>query len=80
MYFRWLRERSDIALVELQQPLKYNPRVQPIALPEQGFETSGLVRASGWGLIDINQDGNTDDLQWLEMNLLSQKGIYCYRQ
>ena len=55
---------SDIALLELSEDLKFNEKIQPIALPDENFEETNYLNKSrskfmvaGWGItFDIPND------------------------
>ena len=73
-YFRYLYEdkiiglvyikKSDIALLELSEDLKFNEKIQPIALPDEDFDEMNYLDKSrskfmvaGWGTtFDIPKD------------------------
>ncbi|XP_014230915.1 trypsin-1-like [Trichogramma pretiosum] len=45
----------DIALLKLSTPLKFNEKVQPIALPKADVYPEGEVTLSGWGSTSTSQ-------------------------
>ncbi|CAB0044858.1 unnamed protein product [Trichogramma brassicae] len=45
----------DIALLKLSTPLKFNEKVQPIALPKADVYPDGDVTLSGWGSTSTSQ-------------------------
>ncbi|XP_014211407.1 trypsin-1-like [Copidosoma floridanum] len=42
-------KQHDIALLKLRKPLVFNENVQPVQLPEQDSDYSGMAFLSGWG-------------------------------
>lgn len=47
---------NDIALIKLQEEIKYNDKVQPIKLPEKDTGCSVELVLSGWGTTTVNSN------------------------
>ncbi|XP_019375093.1 PREDICTED: ovochymase-2 isoform X1 [Gavialis gangeticus] len=62
---------SDIALLQLTEPLKFNHYVRPVCLPEEEEEVqpSQVCTITGWGAYDEDRE-KTKKLQQLEVPIL----------
>lgn len=65
---------NDIALIQLEMPLKFDDKVSPITLPPQGFEVpaNSMVKLVGWGLDKTGGKVQTQ-LQEVDLKCYSDK-------
>lgn len=64
----------DIALLQLENPIKFNDKVAPIKLPEAGAEPVGHATMSGWGSMSTTNAPNYPEiLQRVTMPIIDRK-------
>ncbi|XP_054155331.1 trypsin-1-like [Oppia nitens] len=55
--FDWSTMENDIALIELQESVRFTPRTWPICLPKQNTDYTGdKASVAGWGITSENGD------------------------
>ncbi|XP_055948053.1 chymotrypsinogen B-like [Argiope bruennichi] len=66
-------DESDIALLQMEYPFKFNHYVQPICLPAEGEKISPYARATilGWGSRRNNTNYGTDILHQADVPVVS---------
>jgi secreted trypsin-like serine protease len=79
--FNRLLLENDIALIELDQPVKYNTNVQPICLPsaKDGDFTGKQGYVAGWGYTSYRSGTLPDVLQVVQLPIMSNSkcaGMY----
>uniref|UniRef100_F1SNW2 Probable threonine protease PRSS50 n=1 Tax=Sus scrofa TaxID=9823 RepID=F1SNW2_PIG len=69
-YWTWIGRANDIALLKLEQPLKYNKYVWPICLPGLDYvaEDYTLCTVTGWGLPRV-------DGMWPQSRTIQEKEV-----
>jgi secreted trypsin-like serine protease len=58
---------DDIALIELNEPLKFTSRVRPVALATVSAPDSGTITVSGWGRTDGYVSAQSDLLNSVQL-------------
>lgn len=61
----------DIALMQLVTGLSWTQAVQPISLPRQDEEFTGLAWVSGWGYLSSQNPVITTTLQQIQLQIWS---------
>lgn len=69
-YYSW-QDGDDIALVELNEPLKFTSRVRPVALANVSAPDSGNITVSGWGRTDGYVAAQSDLLNAVQLPIRS---------
>ncbi|XP_057560586.1 probable threonine protease PRSS50 [Hippopotamus amphibius kiboko] len=69
-YWSWVGRANDIALLKLEQPLKYNKYVWPICLPGLDYSVKDhtLCTVTGWGLPRV-------DGVWPQFRTIQEKEV-----
>ncbi|XP_050313819.1 chymotrypsin-2-like [Anthonomus grandis grandis] len=70
---------SDIAIINLKDPIKYSSRIKPIRLPNQNALDSSyygkIAVATGYGLLYNNT--KTTDLHAVNLTMPKSRGLHC---
>lgn len=67
-YYSW-QDGDDIALVELNEPLRFTSRVRPIALASVSAPDTGTITVSGWGRTDGYIANQSDALNAVQLQI-----------
>ncbi|XP_046747997.1 chymotrypsin-1-like [Diprion similis] len=66
--------RNDVALIEVEEDIVYDSKVQPIPLPTEDFtKTDYPATLTGWGSTSFPSTGAPNDLQQISLNIISQE-------
>lgn len=71
----------DIAVLEFSTNIEFNPKIQPIRLPDQNYvvKTGRMANVTGWG--DTNENGDpSKDLMLIEIPLIDQQDCRKYHK
>lgn len=73
-YFDIVTFDNDIAILELDQPIKFGPKIQPACLPDTQFEdySTKLALIAGWGRTG-EREPTTSDLRSVIVPIWSQE-------
>ncbi|XP_050737899.1 uncharacterized protein LOC127009157 [Eriocheir sinensis] len=67
-------DRYDVAVITLDQPVHYQPHVQPICLPEKGTDWLGSYGwAAGWGALQSGSRLRPKTLQVVDVPILDSR-------
>lgn len=67
-------DRFDVAVITLDSPVRYEPHIQPICLPEKGADWLGSYAwAAGWGALQSGSRVRPKTLQVVDVPILDSR-------
>ncbi|XP_068216461.1 uncharacterized protein [Palaemon carinicauda] len=67
-------DRFDVAVITLDSPVRYEPHIQPICLPEKGTDWLGSYAfAAGWGALESGSRARPKKLQVVDVPILDSR-------
>lgn len=62
---------NDIAVITIKTEITFNDVTQPIQLPKHRVVDKERLSAAGWGHTSYPDGASANDLQWMQMNVVS---------